>query len=281
MDRLQEILTSLNMDTTSSPLSEKEWEQYKVDDWNKTAGNRNEEDGYNCSICKNKGMIAKLVDHGNGKYSHCFADCKCVETRRSIMRMKRSGLKDVIKDYTFDKFIDTEPWQQSIKAAAMEYAKDPKGWFALCGQVGCGKTHLCTAICREFLLAGRKVVYMLWRDEIVKIKANVNDAEAYNALIDKYKTADVLYIDDLFKTGKAADNVPQKPTVADINAAFEIINYRYNNPSMLTIISSELTEDELLDIDEAVGSRIYERAKAITIGRDRSRNYRIKRAVTI
>lgn len=281
MDRLQEILSNLNMDTMSNPMTPKEWEQFKVDDWNNTEGNRNEEDGYNCTICKNKGTIAKLVDHGNGKYSHCFADCKCVETRRSIMRMQRSGLKDIIKDYTFDKFIDTEPWQKSIKAAAMEYAQNPDGWFALCGQVGCGKTHLCTAICREFLLSGRKVLYMLWRDEIVKLKANVNDAEAYGKLIDKYKTADVLYIDDLFKTGKGAEQQSQKPTPADINAAFEIINYRYNNPALLTIISTELSEDELLDIDEAVGSRIYERAKAITIGKDRSRNYRIRKAVTL
>lgn len=281
MDRLQEILKGLKLDTTFKEMTPQEREQFQVDSLNNTEGKLHEEDGYNCPVCKNKGHIAKLVDHGNGQYSHCFADCKCVEIRRSIMRMKRSGLKDIIKDYTFDKFIDTEPWQKSIKAAAMEYAKDPKGWFALCGQVGAGKSHLCTAICREFLLTGRKVLYMLWRDEIVKIKASVNDAEAYNALIDKYKTADVLYIDDLFKTGKAADQQSQKPTPADINAAFEIINYRYNNPALLTIISSEFTEDELLDIDEAVGSRIYERSKAITIGRDRSRNYRIRKAVTL
>lgn len=280
MEALQEIQKRLGLDTMSS-LSPLEWEQFRVDDWNKTVGNENERDGYDCPICLNRTTIAKLVDHGNGKYSHCFADCKCKEIRRSIMRMKRSGLKDIIKDYTFDKFIDTEPWQKTVKAAAMEYAKDPQGWFYMGGQVGAGKTHLCTAICREFLLSGKKVLYMLWRDEIVKLKANVNDAAAYSALIDKYKTADVLYIDDLFKTGKTADQQYQKPTQADVNAAFEIINYRYNNPSLLTIISSELSEDELLDIDEAVGSRIYERAKAITIGRDRSRNYRIRKAVTL
>lgn len=280
MERLQEILTSLNMGTMSEPMSAKDYEQFKVDGLNNTVGDRDKEDGYNCPECKNKGYVAKVVER-NGTYSHCFADCKCVSIRNSIMRMKRSGLKDIIKDYTFDKFIDTEPWQKSIKSAAMEYAQDPNGWFYMGGQVGAGKTHLCTAICREFLLSGRKVLYMLWRDEIVQLKANVNDAEAYGKLIDKYKTVDVLYIDDLFKTGKAADNSTQKPTPADINAAFEIINYRYNNPALLTIISSELSEDELLDIDEAVGSRIYERSKAITIGKDRARNYRIKSAVTI
>lgn len=283
MDRLQEILQKLGSATTFD-MSPKDYEQFKVDNINKDCGNRNEQDGYDCRICKNKGYIAKLVDNQDGTYSHCFADCKCVEVRNSIMRMKRSGLKDIIKDYTFERFEDTEPWQKAVKAAAMEYAENPTGWFALCGQSGAGKTHLCTAICRTFLLAGKRVVYMLWRDEIVKIKEAAKGSEESSELrdlLDRYKTADVLYIDDLFKTGRAADNTIPKPTSADINYAFEIINYRYNNPSLLTIISSELTEDELLDIDEAIGGRIYERAKTFTIGKDRNRNYRIKKAVTL
>ena len=281
MDRLQEIFQKFGLGTMSEPLSPKDYEQFKVDGLNETVGNRDQEDGYNCKVCKNKGFIAKLVDNGNGTYSHCFADCKCVEIRNSIMRMKRSGLKDIIKDYTFEKFDDSEPWQKAIKKAAIEYAENPEGWFMLCGQSGAGKTHLCTAICREFLLAGKRVRYMLWRDDIVKIKGAVTDSEEYSKLIDEFKRVDVLYIDDLFKTGKAVDNSFQKPTGADINVAFEIINFRYNNPELLTIISSELTEDELIDIDEAIGGRIYERAKAFTIGKSRDRNYRIKKAVTL
>ena len=282
MDRLQEILSRLgNMGTTFEQMTPLEYEQFKVDGLNNTVGNRNGEDGYDCPVCKNKGYIIKLAVYEDGSFQQVCTDCKCVEIRNSIMRMKRSGLKDIIKDYTFDKFQDTEPWQKTIKAAAMEYAKDPEGWFFLGGQSGAGKTHLCTAICREFLLAGKRVKYMLWRDDVVKIKGAVTDSEEYSKLIDQYKTIDVLYIDDLFKTGKDKDNTVQKPTGADVNVAFEIINYRYNNPKLLTIISSELTEDELIDIDEAIGGRIYERAKAFTIGKSRDRNYRIKGAVAL
>lgn len=282
MDRLQEILARLgNMGTTFEKMSPKDYEQYKVDGLNATEGNRHEEDGYHCNVCRNKGYIIKLVEYEDGSFHQVCTDCKCAEVRNSIMRMKRSGLKDIIKDYTFDKFQDDEPWQKSIKSAAMEYAKNPEGWFFLGGQSGAGKTHLCTAICREFLLSGRRVRYMLWRDDIVKIKGAVTDSEEYSKMIDEFKRVDVLYIDDLFKTGKAVDNSAQRPTNADINVAFEIINYRYNNPGLLTIISSELSEDELLDIDEAIGGRIYELAKSITIGKSRDRNYRIKKAVTI
>ena len=280
MTRLQEILKRQGLDTTSEKLSPKDYEQFKVDGLNNTVGDRDKADGYDCKLCKNKGFIAKVVEN-NGMYSHCFVDCKCVEIRNSIMRMKRSGLKDIIKDYTFDKFEDTEPWQKTLKSAAMEYAKDTEGWLFLGGQSGCGKTHLCTATCREFLLSGRSVQYMLWRDDVTKLKSAVTDSEEYTKLIDRYKNADVLYIDDLFKTGKV-DSGFQKPTGADINVAFEILNYRYNNPSLITIISSELSEDELLDIDEATGGRIYERAKkAFSIAADRKKNYRIKGAVTL
>lgn len=283
MEGMQEIFQRIQkrLGTTFEPMSPREYEQFFVDDLNKQVGNENEIDGYNCSVCKNKAYIVKLVEKPNGTFGKEYCDCKCVEIRRSIMRMKRSGLKDIIKDYTFDKFEASEPWQQSIKAAAMDYAKNQKGWFYLGGQSGCGKTHLCTAICREFLLEGKKVIYMLWRDDIAKIKGLATYPEERQQMIDRFKQAEVLYIDDLFKTGRNPDGSDPKPTAADINAAFEIINYRYNNPSMLTIISSELNEDELLDIDEAVGGRIFERSKSISISKDRSRNYRIRNAVRI
>lgn len=282
MEAIKALLERLReSDTTYEPLPPREYEQFKADGLNSTEGNRHLEDGYHCSACKNKGYVVKVVEDDDGGFHQVMYDCKCVPIRNSILRMRRSGLKDIIKDYTFDKFEAKEPWQQTLKSAAMDYASNPKGWFFVGGQSGAGKTHICTAISREFLLAGRSVKYMLWRDEVVRLKANVNDSEVYQKIIDEYKRVDVLYIDDLFKTGKNWDGTAQKPTGADINAAFEILNFRYNNPDSVTIISSELSEDELIDIDEAIGGRIYERAKAITIGRDRSRNYRIRGAMTI
>lgn len=286
MEALQGIVQRLGLETTFekyNSMSPKEREQYRVDSFNSSEGKRHEDDGYNCKICRNHAIICKLVENPDGTYDHTYVHCKCEEIRRSILRLRKSGLKNIIKDYTFDKFEATEPWQEALKKAAMEYAhaKNPEGWFYIGGQSGAGKTHLCTAICREFLLEGRKVMYMLWRDEIVKLKGLVNDATEYGALIDKYKKADVLYIDDLFKTGKGPDGDVQRPTGADVNIAFEIINYRCNNPELLTIISSECTEDDLLDIDEAVGGRIIEKAKAFSIAKDRKRNYRLKKAVTL
>ena len=67
------------------------------------------------------------------------------------------------------------------------------------GQVGCGKTHICTGIVRELIKQGREARYMLWRDESTAIKATVKYPEEYAALVEPLKTVDVLYIDDFLK----------------------------------------------------------------------------------
>ena len=281
MDRIQDLLGKF-MGQSSDPLSPEEMEKFRVSSFNEAEGNLHEEDDYHCKICRNKGLIMRAVQEENGMWNSVSRECKCMGVRRTIKRMKRSGLKNIIKDYTFDKFEATDNWQKTIKEAAMEYAKDPEGWFFIGGQSGAGKTHICTAICRDFLLGGRTVKYMLWRDDVVKLKNAVTDYEEYTRLIDQYKKVDVLYIDDLFKTGKAPDGGKQIPTPADVNAAFEILNYRYNDPSLLTILSSECTVNDILDIDEAVGGRIFERAKrSFSIKGDKTKNYRLRGAVEL
>ena len=281
MEALGAILSRGNaMARTCRELSEREYVQSQVDAMNSVEGDQNA-DGYDCKICKNKEVVFFIKEDTNGGVSYSSRPCKCVETRRSIRRMQKSGLKNIIKDYTFAKYEAVEPWQKSIKDAAVRYAQDQSGWFFIGGQSGAGKTHICTAICREFLLAGHPVAYMLWRDDAAKLKGLVTDYELQEPLMKRFKETKVLYVDDLFKTGKGADGKKQPPTPADIGIAFEILNYRYNNPDLLTIISSELTAGELIEIDEAVGGRIYEKSVVLNLAPDPARNYRLRKAVTI
>lgn len=236
--------------------------------------------GYDCRICKNKEMVYGVKALPDGTPHHFMQPCRCVETRRTIRRMQRSGLENIISDNLFPKYEAVEPWQVTIKAAAMEYAKSLQGWFFIGGQSGCGKTHLCTAICREELLRGKQVVYMMWRDEAPKLKAAVNN-EDYAAMVNPYKTAEFLYIDDLFKTG--ANNEARKlPTGGDVNLAFEIINYRYVS-KLPTLISSEFVQRELIDIDEALTGRIVQMAGTnnFNINLDRKKNYRLRGMVEL
>ena len=247
----------------------------RVESMNAAAGTLDQEDGYTCDLCKNKGMTYYIKDQ-NGTPQEWSSPCKCMKTRATIRRMKRSGLGNVIREKTFDRFQAAEPWQKAIKEAAMAYAKEPDGWFFMGGQPGGGKSHLGAAICRHFLLAGKSVVYMSWLEDSAALKAKKND-EGYGEMIDRYKTAEVLYIDDLFKTAdQGGAKVP--PSSADVRLAFEIVNYRYNNPDLLTIVSTEYYAGQLLDIDEAVGSRIIEKSggNSFNIAKSRDRNYRLK-----
>ena len=134
------------------------------------------------------------------------------------------------------------------------------------GQVGSGKTHLSMAICNELMDRGVSIIYMGYRDAITSIKQNMLDSVYYNKVMNRYKNARVLFVDDLFK-GKITDS--------DINIMFELINHRYFN-NLPVIISSECGVDRLLGIDEAWGSRLVEMSKGRIVElRGRDLNYRM------
>lgn len=225
--------------------------------------------GYDCEKCKNKGVIYMLQDG-----YEVFRECECMKIRESIRRIKMSGLKEALEKCTFKSFEVNEDFQRTMFEKAMAYIKNYKNnWFFLGGQPGCGKTHICTAIVRKLLVGEGKVTrYLQWRDEVPKIKAKANTDE-YEEMLTPWKTVEVLYIDDFFKTGQG-----QRPTTADVNIAFEILNYRYQNSNLTTIISSELKIGDIIKIDEAVGRRIFEKAKnyCFNIDNDIKKNYSLK-----
>ena len=80
----------------------------------------------------------------------------------------------------------------------------------------------------------------------------VNERDAYKKAMNRLRNAPVLYIDDLFK-GSVSEG--------DVNLAFSILNDRYNSTGKKTIISTELTIDEITEIDDAIAGRIRERSR--------------------
>ena len=122
---------------------------------------------------------------------------------------------------------------------------------------------------------------MAWRDKVAEIKALSLDNDRRAEILQVYKTVQILYIDDLFKIGRSADGTAT-PTAADVGIAFEILNQRYIN-HLTTIISTEKTPQELVEVDEATGSRIIEMAgeNVYAISRDTSRNYRLRNMVIV
>ncbi len=246
-------------------------EKLIVDTYNASKGDLDKDDGYNCEICNNKGHLMYL----NGRYEET-RECKCMKMRRLIRNMQKSGLQNLIKECTLSKYIAQDDWQKNIKHQAIKYCNEelPKWWF-IGGTSGSGKTHICTAICRELLLKGHEVKYMLWKQDSTLLKGCVNEHDMYKKKMDRLKQIEVLYIDDFLKPVKGQDS---QPTAADINLAFELIDAR-KSANLRTIISSERSIEELLNIDTATASRIVSKATSeflIGVGGGRKKNYRLK-----
>jgi len=251
-----------------------ELDMLKIESFNKKKGDLT---GYDCPKCLNRGRYAVAKESGGMS----IVDCDCMKIRRCVQKMEESGLRDVIRDWTFDAFQAADSWQATIKQGAMDYADNVEGWLLFCGQSGSGKTHLCTAVCRHLLLAGKEVRYMPWRQDIRDLKGTAKEPAIQAEALKKYQDAPILYIDDLFKTSKSADG-SCVPPVADVNLAFDIINFRYTK-RLTTIISTERFPAELVEIDEATGGRIVEMARGHTFSIEKKpgRNYRLRGVTTV
>ena len=103
----------------------------------------------------------------------------------------------------------------------------------------------------------------------------MTDAVRYQEKIVKLQQAPVLYIDDFCRASIDKTGADNGPSAADLRLAFDILNVRYIH-DLPTILSSEWHLNELIKMDEAVGTRIYEKARNYTLNikRDPNRNFR-------
>lgn len=135
MTSLAELMEKLKAEhNIDCDLSPENYNQQRIDWYNQSKGHLNETDGYNCELCKNKGYIARLDENNYEVHTAC----KCQKIRATLNRARRSGLGDILTDYTFDKFKVTQEWQKKIKNTAQAFCCDDMAkWFYIGGQVGC------------------------------------------------------------------------------------------------------------------------------------------------
>lgn len=224
-------------------------------------------EGFYCDVCRNKGNV--MVVNNNGE--QVLVRCNCIKRRESIKNARISGMGELLQK-SLDNFETPSKWQKGLLESVKKYIENPKNdWISMLGCSGAGKTHLCSAVANNFLEQGKRVIYMQWNSAIRELKLKATDG--YSELIEKYKSADVLYIDDLFKG---------KITESDVNIAFEIINARAIKPDAITIISSELSIEQMAKVDEAIAGRIAQRCgdNVLFIKPDVSKNYRFRKVIS-
>lgn len=218
--------------------------------------------------------------------------CKCVEQDKIKRLMKSSDITNEFKKLGFQNFNTSGKPQVIIDAydCALEYYQEfnaikklRQNSIALLGQPGAGKTHLLTAVANNLINRLRvPVLYFPFVEGFSDLK---DDFDKLEEKLHRMKEVDVLFIDDLFKPVSTETREGRKrkarATEWQIEQTCLIVNYRYLNHKPI-MVSSELTIDELVEIDEALGTRIYEMCEdyCVVIKGDRKLlNHRLKGAV--
>ncbi len=225
---------------------------------------------YQCKKCQDMGYL--IVKRDGIEFG---VPCECHEKRMSLRRLKNSGISEELQGKGFRDF-DCRGVEvlENAKRKAQSYYQNfsvnegcRQNSIIFCGQAGSGKTHLGMAICNNLLnICGVGISYMAYRNAITEIKQIVTDKENYFSALGTYCNTRLLYIDDLLKG---------KPTEADLNILYELVNYRYMHNKPM-VISTEKLPEELIDFDEAVGSRILEMCRGnIVILQGKELNYRL------
>ncbi|MFK3811817.1 ATP-binding protein [Bacillus halotolerans] len=210
---------------------------------------------YECPKCKDQ---LGYIENRDGY--EVWVRCKCIERRRIRKLMNSSDITTEFEKLKFKNFT-TEGKPAVVKDAydtAVEYYKDfdsiqgtRSNSIALLGQPGSGKTHLLTAISNKLIKSKNIAVqYFPYVEGFNDLK---DDFDKLEEKLNRMKEIEVLFIDDLFKPMNG------KPRATDwqVEQTYSVINYRYLNHKPV-LISSELDIEKLVEIDEALGTRIYE-----------------------
>lgn len=267
MDSMTSVFKRMGLEVPEKPMTPEEFRRFTVACYNESVGDLDKQDGIQCVFCNNKGYIQHFE---NGYES--FQKCRCMARRDSVKKARNSGLGEYLTK-TIDDYTTEEEWQKKCKRMVeiyLERHSHDNTWFIACGQSGCGKTLLGAIIANTLLVKKeRSVMYVIWTDFISKVKRDMmgEKTNEVSEAMEKVKTADVLFLDEVIK----------KYNETDLKYLIEIINYRYTNDKK-TIITSERLMNEFLDIDEATFGRAVEKSEGfmINIPKDRKKNYRLR-----
>ena len=225
-------------------------------------------DDYNCPSCRDTTYI---LNKDGLAYP-----CKCREKVLLELRLKKSGMDNILAGKTFSSYIVDSESLREAKTKSIDYCikfiedKEYNKSILLCGNSGAGKSHLAAAIITNLIENNIGCTYLDYIKFIAEARQSKYDSDKYNKLITKYQDSTILWVDDFLK-GRIEPG--------DINYVFELINYRYQKMKPM-IITTEKKIEELFAYDEALASRIVEMCGGINGNiitfKDKYSNYRLR-----
>lgn len=247
---------------------------------------------YSCPKCKDKGgwveeRKSEINYIGSDGKKHpmrnqVWVDCSCAKQRKLERLINGSHITPEFQKMRFENFVgeglDTKILNMAKKAKQYydefaEIRNTPKNGIALLGQPGIGKTHLLMAISNNLMLK-RQVPVMYFPFVTMTSEMRANQFEKEETITQQAKEIDVLFIDDLYKPAAG------KPKASEWEQLkmYDIVNYRYLNRKPI-LLSCELDPAQLLAIDEATGSRLFEMTEDYTVSvpKDFRLNYRTRK----
>ena len=204
---------------------------------------------YSCLKCDDTGF-----------YNHKYCEC-LIEEINKILK-EESGFFNLqdFESTTFEIFADKKKMQNLYNVMQKWcHSNFDKNIVFLAGQTGVGKTHLMKCMANE-LIKLHKIVFLTssfaMHQDFVKSYACKEPEEKQN-IIEKYLTAEVLFIDDL-------GTELRQPNIT-VNYLYQVLNERKLN-NRPTIITSNLSLEDIMDYyDERIFSRIADKATSICV----------------
>jgi DNA replication protein DnaC len=223
----------------------------------------------NCKLCNDSGQVVDEEFDGTYLNIKGVRPCECAIMKQYEEMIEKSEFKGLIDRYRFEDYAPKNKDQDIALKQAKKYVEDfdnirtqMNNSIAFLGQSGSGKTMLSVCIGKG-LMQGKKipVKYMSYINDIQNLKMAKTQSyecpDIYITEINKFKSAPLLIVDDLFKT---KDNDTTKITAADVTIIFDIYNY-FQAKGKPIITSSQFTVNELRDVDEALTGRIIEMSR--------------------
>ena len=204
---------------------------------------------YFCKKCNDYGFV-------EGKYCDCL-----IEEINNILK-EESGFLTLEEFETTTFELSSNPdfskalYEKMKKWCHSAFAKT---LIFLSGQTGVGKTHLMKCMANE-LIKRHKLVTLTssfaMHQDFLKCYAT-KDLEEKQLILDKYLTAEILFIDDL-------GTELRQPNLT-VNMLYQVLNER-KMKRMPTVITSNLTLEDVLDYyDERIASRIADKETSVCV----------------